>query len=154
MSNDAITQDDHPSQMIKAAQYAIVVVIVHALVSLLHGAAHQRLNVPLSLSQNLYVVLVIFIAPLVAWALLWRKKYLLGALLLTASMAGALVFGVYNHFVASSPDHVSHVAAAATGGWVTVFQFTAVLLAVVEAVGCVFGIWLLKLSPGRSRLTT
>lgn len=140
--------------MTKAGPYAIALVIAHALVSMLHGAAHQRLSVPLSLSQNLYVILVIFIAPLVAALLLWRKRYLPGALLLTGSMAGALVFGVYNHFVMISPDHVSHVAAAAREAWVTVFQVTAVLLAIVEAVGCTVGVWILKLCLGAARLTT
>ena len=145
---------DQPGQMIKAAHYAIWLIIAHALVSALHGAAHQRLDVPLSPSQKLFVVVVIIVLPLVAGLLLWKKQHLSGALLLLGSMAGSLVFGVYNHFVASSPDHVSHVAIAATGGWVTVFQVTAALLAVVEAFGCLIGAWMLMLCLGRSRLTT
>lgn len=126
-------------------------IIIHALVSALHGAAHEQLDVPLSTFQNLYVLLVIVIAPVVAWLLLWRKQFLAGAVLLLCSMAGSLFFGVYNHFVASSPDHVSHVAAAASGIWVVVFQVTAALLAVVEAFGCLVGVWLLRLSSGGSR---
>jgi hypothetical protein len=135
--------------MIKAAQYAIWVVVVHALVSALHGLAHEQLAVALSLSQKLYVLVVIVAAPLVAVLLLWRKRYLAGALLFLCSMAGALVFGVYNHFVASSPDHVAHVAAVASGVWVIVFQATAVLLALVEAFGCLVGVWMLKVYLGR-----
>ena len=69
-------------------------------------------------------------------------------------MAGALVFGVYNHFVASSPDHVSHVAVVASGGWVIVFQVTAALLVIIEAFGCLVGGWMLRLYLGRSRLIT
>ncbi|MGB7923390.1 MAG: hypothetical protein WCF57_09115 [Pyrinomonadaceae bacterium] len=134
--------------MIKAARYAIWVVIVHALVSALHGAAHARLDVSLSQAQTLFVVVVITVAPLLAGLLLWRKQHIAGALLFLCSMVGALVFGVYNHFVASSPDHVAHVAAASSGGWVAVFQVTAALLAVVEAVGCVVGGWMLKLYSG------
>jgi hypothetical protein len=140
--------------MTKAVSYAIALIIIHALVSMLHGAAHQRLNVPLSLSQQLYVVLIIFIAPLVAGLLLWRKQYLRGALLLFGSMTGALVFGVYNHFVTIGPDHVSHLRVAATGAWVTVFQVTAVLLAIVEAVGGLVGAWMMRLCLGASKLTT
>jgi hypothetical protein len=136
--------------MVKAARYAIQVIVVHALVSALHGAAHARLDIPLSFAQNLFVVVVIMIAPLVAGALLWRKHYLSGAIIFFCSMAGALVFGVYNHFVASSPDHVSHVAVMASGGWVIVFQVTAALVAIIEAFGCLIGVRMLKLYAGRS----
>ena len=44
-------------------------------------------------------------------------------------MAGALVFGVVNHFARSSPDHVAQVAAP----WRPMFASTAVLLALTEA---------------------
>ena len=140
--------------MVKAARYAIQVIVVHALVSALHGAAHAQLDVPLSFAQNLFVVVVIMIAPLVAGLLLWRKQHLSGTLIFVCSMAGALVFGVYNHFVASSPDHVSHVAVMASGGWVIVFQVTAALVAIIEAFGCLVGGWMLRLYLGGSRLIT
>jgi hypothetical protein len=51
-------------------------------------------------------------------------------------MAGSLVFGVVNHFVIVSPDHVSHVPAE----WSTLFTVTAVLLAVLEAAGTAAGV--------------
>jgi hypothetical protein len=44
-------------------------------------------------------------------------------------MAASLVFGVVNHFLLASPDHVSHVAQQ----WRTLFATTAVLLALTEA---------------------
>jgi hypothetical protein len=146
--------ENKTGRMIKAVRYAMGAVMVHLLVSALHGASHGRLNVPLSSAQNLFIIIVIFLSPLIAALLLWKKQHLSGALLLLGSMAGSLAFGVYNHFVASSPDHVSHVAAAASGMWVTVFQVTAALLAVVEASGCLAGVWILRLCPGASRLTT
>lgn len=139
--------------MMKAARYAVWVIVIHALVSVLHGAAHQRLNVPLSLAQNLYVIVVIFFAPLVAALLLWKKQHFSGALLFLGSMAGSLVFGLYNHYVANSPDHVSHVALSADTTWATIFQVTAALLAGLEAFGCLVGAWMLKLYTGASRLT-
>ena len=46
-------------------------------------------------------------------------------------MSASFVFGVVNHFVRSSPDHVAHVAPS----WQPVFAVTAVLLAVTEALG-------------------
>lgn len=138
--------------MERAVQYAVWVVFVHALVSALHGAAHLRLNVPLSLSQNIYIVVVIGILPVVAGLLLLKRRHLSGTLLFLGSMAGAFVFGVYNHFAVSSPDHVSQVAVIASGKWVSVFQVTAVLLALVEAFGCLVAGWMVKLYLGISRL--
>jgi hypothetical protein len=52
-------------------------------------------------------------------------------------MAGALVFGIVNHFVISSPDHVNHVAAQ----WRMLFASTAVLLVITEGVGTAAGAW-------------
>ena len=47
------------------------------------------------------------------------------------SMAGALVFGLVNHFFIQGADHVAHVARE----WRTLFASTAALLAVLEAAG-------------------
>jgi len=52
-------------------------------------------------------------------------------------MAGALVFGLINHFIIDGSDHVAHVAAA----WRTQFSVTAALLVVLEAAGVAIGIW-------------
>jgi hypothetical protein len=46
-------------------------------------------------------------------------------------MAGSHVFGLVNHFVLGSPDHVAHVAPQ----WRPLFATTAALLAVTEALG-------------------
>jgi hypothetical protein len=61
----------------------------------------------------------------------------LGGWLVAVSMAGALVFGLINHFIISGSDHVSHVAA----DWRLLFGVTAVLLVVCEAVGTAVGVW-------------
>jgi hypothetical protein len=50
-------------------------------------------------------------------------------------MAAALLFGLTNHFVVSSPDHVDHVAAQ----WRPLFISTAIALAVTEAAGAILG---------------
>jgi hypothetical protein len=50
-------------------------------------------------------------------------------------MAASLLFGLINHFVISSPDHVDHVAAQ----WRPLFTSTAVALAVTEAAGAILG---------------
>jgi hypothetical protein len=57
----------------------------------------------------------------------------MGAVLIALTMAGALVFGVVNHFVLSSPDHIAHVV----GRWQLLFAGTAILVALTEALGSV-----------------
>lgn len=115
---------------------ALAAVIAHAVVLSLHAAAHQILGVEASQAQLFFIVIVIMVAPLAAGLLLWRRMTA-GAALMVCSMAGSLIFGVYNHFVAISPDHVSHVARLPQKSWAIIFQITAALLALVEA----FGVW-------------
>ena len=53
------------------------------------------------------------------------------AALIAVTMAGSLVFGLVNHFVLDSPDHVAHVDPPR---WL-LFATTATLLAITEALG-------------------
>jgi hypothetical protein len=52
-------------------------------------------------------------------------------------MAGALVFGLGNHFIVEGQDHVAHVAR----DWRMLFGVTAALLVVSEAAGAAVGVW-------------
>jgi hypothetical protein len=108
---------------------------VHLLISLLHGSAHTNAHVALSLAQTVFVFAVILAGPLVGLGLTWVSQRI-GAALVAVTMASALIFGVVNHFVLSSPDHVAHVAAQ----WRPLFATTAVLLAASEALGSVLAI--------------
>lgn len=130
--------------MSKLIRFALTIIVVHLAVSTLHGTAHKILGVHLSVLQSLFVIIVIAIAPLLAGVLLWKRKSAAGAVVLLLSMVGALVFGVYNHFVEISSDHVSQVSALSHGVWVPIFQVTAFLLAPVEALGALAAMLLLK----------
>jgi hypothetical protein len=126
--------------MKRVALYGTVFVLIHLVINLLHGRAHTELQIGLSSFQLLFVVGVIMIGPLLALALLWTRRQRLGLVLLTASMTGACLFGLYYHFVVPSPDHVAHVP---EGYWGELFRVTAVLLALSEALGSVLGlVWL------------
>ena len=72
--------------------------------------------------------IVILAGPLIGLALTWPAERI-GSWLIAVTMAGALVFGVVNHFLLSSPDHVAHVDPQ----WRPLFETTAILLAVSEA---------------------
>jgi ABC-type xylose transport system permease subunit len=108
------------------------IVLAHLVVSAIHGVAHDRAHVPLSLWANVFVYVVILAGPLVGLALTWWSARA-GAWVVALAMAGSLAFGVVNHFLLSSPDHVAHVDPQ----WRPLFTFTAVLLALTEALGVV-----------------
>ena len=115
-----------------------LVVLAHLGVSMVHGRAHESLGVGLSSWQNMYVIIVILIAPLIAMLLIWTRLARLGLILLVASMAGALIFGAYFHYVEISPDHVSHLPPGDAQG---LFRTTALLLVLTELAGLVVGLW-------------
>jgi hypothetical protein len=125
----------------KIAQYGTAIAVIHTFANGLHGLAHIEIPVPLSLSQSLFVGIVIALIPIVAAILLWTQFYPIGNWLLLGSIAGSLLFGLYNHFIVISPDHVSQVAFE---GWGMLFQVTATLIVIVDGLGCGMIIWALK----------
>jgi hypothetical protein len=120
------------------AAIATALVLLHMVIAYLHGDAHESLGVGLAAWQWAYVYVVITIAPLVAAALYWTRWPSAGAMLLGLAMAGSFAFGVYHHFIAVSPDHVSHLPAGDAQG---MFIATAILLAISEAAAAAFGFW-------------
>ena len=115
------------------------IVLAHLIVSMVHGAAHAQAHVPLSPAASLFVYVVILAGPLIGLALAWPAERI-GAGVIAATMAGSLVFGIVNHFVLASPDHVAHVDPS----WRTLFATTALLLAVTEALGAGLAIRLVR----------
>lgn len=119
------------------------IVVIHAIVVALHGLAHQKIPVPISLIQSLFVDAVLVLAPIIAAILLWTPFYRIGRWLFFTAMVGTLLFGICNHFIAIIPDHVSQIPFE---GWGVLFQVTALLLLVTEGIGCGVGVWALNLS--------
>jgi hypothetical protein len=112
------------------------VVLAHLAISIAHGRAHTGAAVPLPLAGALFVYIVILAGPLAGLAL-WRWRARAGAWIVAASMAGALIFGLVNHFIMDGADHVARVAVDSR----TLFGVTAALLVVSEAAGAAVGIW-------------
>ena len=106
------------------------IVLAHLVVSMVHGTAHARAHVPCRPAASLFVYTVILAGPLVGLALTWPAERI-GSWLIAATMAGSFVFGLVNHFVLASADHVAYVDPQ----WRALFAATALLLAVTEAVG-------------------
>lgn len=113
----------------------VAFVIVHLVVTLAHGASHGGAHVPLTPAALVFVVLVIQLGPLVGLGLMLVQPRS-GAAVVAASMAGALLFGVVNHFVLPGPDNIMQVQAE----WRTLFAATAALLALIEAGGTIVGV--------------
>lgn len=118
-----------------------LVVIAHTLISALHGLAHLLIPVPISVSQALFIAGVISALPIVAVLLIWRQQVKWASTVLLVSMAGSLLFGLYNHFVVISPDHFSQMPPTSLG---VLFQVTAVLLAISESIGIGVSVWALN----------
>ena len=127
-------------------KFAIAIVAIHFLVVVLHSIAHQLLSVNASPAQLAFIFPVIIVAPVVAGVMLPKfEKF--GAVLLTVSMAGSFVFGVYYHFIAETIDHVAHGAQLEPQRWSQMFVATSYLLAISELLGAVVGLMLLVRTP-------
>jgi multidrug transporter EmrE-like cation transporter len=119
---------------------AALVVLVHTVVMLVHGAAHVRLNIALSLWAGVYVLGIVGIGPIAGLIFLRSNRKRTGATILFLTMAGGLLFGLWNHFIAPGADHVMHLQASP---WRLPFQATAGLLAVSELTGAIVAFMLL-----------
>ncbi|CAA9433838.1 MAG: hypothetical protein AVDCRST_MAG80-763 [uncultured Rubrobacteraceae bacterium] len=130
--------------MRKIALYGTLAAVLATLAHVLHGISHVEHRVPLAMWQWVYVIFVILLAPVVAAVLLWTLLTRVGAGLLLASMAGALIFGLAFHFLVSGPDNIFTLH---PGVGREVFRFSAALVALTEALGCVAGLWVLSKLP-------
>ena len=124
--------------MNRIAIIATVIIVVRQVVAQLHGMAHEELGVGLSAWQWAFVYVVIVAAPLVALVLYWTRFARFAALLLGVSMLAGMLFGIYFHFVAVSPDNVGHLP---EGHGQEFFVATAILLVPIEIIGTAFGFW-------------
>jgi len=100
-------------------------------------SCHRELRVGLAPLASIFVTVVVLVFPLIATVLLWTSEKRLGLILLSLSMFGSLLFGLYHHFLAVSPDHVHSQPASA---WGTTFVVTAYLLLITEAIGTYVGV--------------
>lgn len=104
---------------------------IHLLVGLWHGAAHAELAVALSAAQNLFVYVVVVLAPLVAVILLWTRHAKFALWLFLAAMLASLLFGVCYHYLVISPDNVRHLPEGSAVAHAR-FTLSAAALALVE----------------------
>lgn len=109
-------------------------VVIHAVIGLWHGAAHSEVPVPLTSAQQVFVGVIVMLAPLVGAGLLWSRWRRSAALLIAAAMLGSLIFGVLNHFVLDSADNVVSIPEHVSRHG---FVLSAALIAISETMGTV-----------------
>ena len=113
-------------------------VAVHLAVNIWHSGGHTELAIGLPPIKLVFVIVVILLAPIVSGVLIWTRYALFGTWLFLLSMVGALVFGVYHHYVLVSPDNVGHLPdgpAQAQAGFIA----SAGALALLELAGALYG---------------
>ena len=122
------------------ARFAMVIILTHLAAAVLHGVAHAEVAVPPGgLGGALLIAGAVYVGPLVALVALQGGRRLAGALVLSGSMAIALVYGLAFHYVLRTPDHVANVP---QGLWGEVFRSSAAAIAVLEACGLAAGVFL------------
>jgi len=124
--------------MNRIALGATAIIVLRQIVAQLHGMAHEQLGVGLATWQWTFVYIVIVAAPIVALVLYWTRFARFAALLLAVSMPAGMLFGIYFHFIAVSPDNVGHLP---EGHGQVFFVITAIALVPIEIVGTVYGFW-------------
>ena len=128
-----------------SAKFATVsIVVAHLLVNIVHGLAHRELHVGLTSLDSIFVVVVVLVFPSLAMGLLWTTAKHQGLILLSLSMLGSFVFGLYHHFLVNSPDHAH---SQPSSHWGLAFVLTAYGLLITEAIGTYAGIhflWIAK----------
>jgi hypothetical protein len=132
--------------MNRSAKYVTAIAVAHLMVNIAHGLAHRELQVGLDPPASIFVIVVVLVSPLLAIVLVWTTKKRLGLILLSLSMFGSFLFGVYHHFLVASPDRVR---SQPVSPWGIAFVLTAYGLLITEAVGAYVGVHFLWIARGR-----
>jgi hypothetical protein len=84
-------------------------VVIHLAANLWHASAHTQLMIDLPPIKLAFVIVVILLAPVACGIFVWTRFETAALSVLTLSMLGALVFGVYHHYILVSPDNIAHL---------------------------------------------
>ena len=122
-------------ELVTLRRLGVLVVILHAIVTIPHSIAHTNLHIAMDTWQSIYIFVVILIAPIAAAVFIWIRPRS-GFALLTISMIGSFAFGVYYHFLVTGSDNAFTLP---TSSWTLTFQLSAWLLAITELGGAVIG---------------
>ena len=114
----------------------VIIAVVHLAVQALHAYSHIVAGVPNTALQQVFILVVVTIGPVVAAVVAVRSHLRLGAGLFAGSMLASFVFGYLLHFVMDTPDLHSNVGGEHAG----IFFHSALSLALIEFVGFGYGL--------------
>lgn len=83
--------------------------------------------------------MAVIITPVIGLILLWRRVNVAAAILVVIPMTVTLVISAYKHFMSSGPGNAFRFPTAERALF---FRASAVLLVILEALGCGIGAWL------------
>jgi hypothetical protein len=123
-----------------------VLVLVHLVAAVWHGEAHTDLEIDLPPVKDAFVYIVIVSAPILAAVLAWTRRLRLALWVFVLSMLGALLFGVYHHYILISPDNVAHLPPGSPGSH-SHFIDSAAAIAILELSSVAYGVLCLVRGP-------
>jgi len=123
-------------------------VLVHLVATIWHGDAHTQLAIELPPEKTIFVYVVILVAPIAAAGLMWTRYVAVGLWLFVLSMLGALLFGVYHHYVLVSPDNIGHLPAGSSESHAQ-FIASAAAIALLELAAALYGAFCLGAESAR-----
>lgn len=119
--------------MKKLAVYTTLAVIAHAVIAVWHLFVLAKIPPGLTGQQVVSAAVAINVVPLVGLVLLWMHYPRLASVLIFFPLAVGFSAGGFEHFLSNGPDNAFRMAATE---WTLPFTTSAVLLAVLEVVGC------------------
>ena len=125
-------------------------VAMHLAANVWHGSAHAQLAVALSPEKNIFVYVVILIAPIVAAGFVWTRHISIGLWIFFFSMLGALLFGTYHHYVLVSPDNIGHLPSGTPESH-SRFISSAAVIALVALASALYGAYCLGSNHAHTR---
>jgi hypothetical protein len=127
-----------------------ILVAIHLVASIWHGSGHSALAISLPPAKNIFVYVVILIAPIVSAGLVWTRYFSIGLWVFTLAMLGSFLFGSYHHYVLISPDNIGHLPAG-TPESQSQFITSAAVIALLELAGALYGMFCLGSQHAKSR---
>lgn len=132
------------------AAVVTALVLVHLLVAAMHGRAHDDLGIVMAAWQSTFINVIIVALPVIGMVLSWTRLAKWGLFAVVVGMVAAFIFGVYHHYMAASPDHISYLPDS-TPRVQDTFIWTAGTIAIAEALCATVAAYFLgqRLQSGR-----
>lgn len=125
----------------------LIIAIFHLAAQAVHNHAHVIADVRNTLTELLFIIIVVTVMPWVAIVVAWKFSIRKGAAIFSLSMAASFLFGYFLHFVVDGPDLHSNVIHHHN----SIFFHSAMLLALLEFAAFIFGLYVF-LRSNRSSL--